>query len=280
MSLITIDENKCLRDGICVQVCPAKVIKIRGKNPYPSAVKRAENFCINCGHCVVVCPKGALTHKFMKPEECSSIPREALPNSEQTGIFLSSRRSVRVYKDQPVSRVVLEKLINITSYAPSGHNDHPVNWLVVENRNEVKELASLVVEWMKLTLQEDPQAARSWGFEIFISMWKRGVDLILNDAPHVILSHAKENQPIPGGSALCQLDCIIATTYLELAAYSMGLGTCWAGFLMWAAKAYPAIKQFLGIPEGHEIYSALMTGYPKHEYHRVPLRNKPIINWK
>lgn len=280
MGLITVDENKCQRDGICVQVCPSKVIKIRGKNAYPSVMKRAEDFCIKCGQCVAVCPQGALTHKLMKPEECPLVPSESLLDTEQVRIFLTSRRTVRVFKEQPVSRVVLEKLINITGYAPSGHNDHPVNWTVVENRENMKELASLVVEWMKIALQEDPRAAHSWGFEIFINMWERGVDLILNDAPHVILSHAKENQPIPGGSTLCQVDCIIATTYLELAAYSMGLGTCWAGFLMWAARAYPAIKKFLNLPEGHVIYSALMTGYPKHKYCRIPLRNKPEINWR
>lgn len=278
--MITIDENKCLRDGICVEICPSKVIKVRGKNPYPSAVKRAEAFCINCGQCVAVCPRGALTHKNMKPEECLPVSREALPGFEQVNLLLSSRRSVRVYKDQPVSRAVLEKLIDLTGYASSGHNDHLVNWTIVENRNAVKELASMVADWMKLTLQEDSQIARSWGLDIFLTMWERGSDLILYDAPHAILIHSKEKQPIPGGSSLCRLDCIIAGAYLELAAYSMGLGTCWAGFLIWAAKSYPAIKQFLDIPEEHEVYGALITGYPKYKYHRIPLRKKPVINWK
>ena len=52
---IVIDPKKCISCGICVEVCPLKVIK--PKTPHPKIdVKR----CIFCGHCVEACPVGAV----------------------------------------------------------------------------------------------------------------------------------------------------------------------------------------------------------------------------
>ena len=56
MSLFTINQEKCKRDGICAKDCPAQVIVWKNKDDFPMPAKDAEEFCINCGHCVAVCP--------------------------------------------------------------------------------------------------------------------------------------------------------------------------------------------------------------------------------
>jgi nitroreductase/NAD-dependent dihydropyrimidine dehydrogenase PreA subunit len=273
MSIFTIDDAKCNRCGICVLECPPRIIEIKEPEALPSVVKDQEDRCITCGHCVSVCPFGAIALKAMKPEECAPLSRELLPTAEQVEHFLKSRRSIRVYKDEPVPHELLEKLIDIARYAPSGHNAQPVHWLVVEDPREVRQLAALVIEWMNMLIRKSPRMSELFHFDLFVSAWEQGEDRVLRGAPHVIVAHAPKDTP------MAQENCSIALTYLELAAYSQGLGACWAGYLL-AAASSPAMITALRLPGGHKCFGAMMVGYPKHEFKRIPLRNEPSIIWR
>ena len=35
----------------------------------------------------------------------------------------------------------------------------------------------------------------------------------------------------------------------------------------------------LALPEGHQPVGALMAGYPRFGYQRLPLHNPPVISW-
>jgi nitroreductase len=67
---------------------------------------------------------------------------------------------------------------------------------------------------------------------------------------------------------------------LDLAAPSFALGTCWAGFLMMAASHWPPLQNALSLPEGYACFGAMMIGYPKYKYQRLPLRKEPDIMWQ
>lgn len=274
MSLFTINRDKCKRDGICVAECPMGLIEMTGKDAFPSPVEGAGELCVNCGHCVVVCPQGALSLKTTKPEDCFPVQKDLLPGPEQAEHFLSARRSIRTYKKQPVEHDTLSKLIDIACYAPSGHNMQPVQWLVIEDSGEVKRLAGLVVDWMRFMIQEKPEMARPMHMDRIVASWEIGEDRICRSAPHVIVAHS------PGTLAIAQSSCTIALTYLELAAFSMGLGACWAGYFNAAANLYPPMTRALGLPEGHQSFGSMMIGYPRYHYHRIPLRNKSVVNWR
>jgi hypothetical protein len=47
-----------------------------------------------------------------------------------------------------------------------------------------------------------------------------------------------------------------------------------------AMTFYPPMAQALALPEGHQCYGAMMIGYPKHRYHRVPTRKEPAVTWR
>jgi ferredoxin len=38
MSLFTVDQKECRRDGLCVAECPAKLIEIIGKEGFPTPI--------------------------------------------------------------------------------------------------------------------------------------------------------------------------------------------------------------------------------------------------
>lgn len=274
MTLFTVDADKCNRDGICVDECPIKIISRKDKASVPEPVPGADELCINCGHCVAVCPTGALTHKAMGPEDCPPVNREWLLDPEQAEHFLRQRRSIRTYKDEAVDKQTIGELIRIASHAPSGHNTQPVHWHVIHDTGELKRQIGHVADWMRYMMKEQPDMANMMHMDMIVAAWDMGVDVICRGAPHVIVAHGAKADPT------AQNACLIAMAYLDLAAPPLGLGTCWAGFYQIAAMHWPPLQEALGLPEGHVSHAAMMVGYPKYKYHRMPLRNAPQISWQ
>ncbi len=274
MPLFAADKEKCEQDGLCVAECPVGIMEFKDKNQVPTPTDDADELCINCGHCVAVCPHGAMSHKNMTPEQCPPVRRDWLLNPEQVEHFLRSRRSIRTYKEQPVEREVLTKLIEIARFAPSGHNLQPVRWLVFYNGKEVRRLAGLVIDWMGDLLEKGTPLAKALHMDRVVAAWESGVDRICRGAPHVIVVHApKEERTAPPA-------CTIALAYLELAAPSFGLGACWAGYFHAAANLWPPMREALDLPTKHTPFGAMMIGHPKYNYQRLPLRNEPHIIWR
>ncbi|SLM29618.1 putative Nitroreductase family protein (NADH dehydrogenase/NAD(P)H nitroreductase) [Desulfamplus magnetovallimortis] len=269
MSLISIDIEKCVKDSICAAECPVKIIDL--KNGFPEIMSGGEVFCINCGHCVAVCPTAAISHKKVTPEDCLEIREDLKIETEQAEQFFRQRRSIRTYKKKPVEKELLEKAITLASHAPSGHNRQPVNWHVIYDREELVSLCAHVIDWMKWMIKEQPETATFFGLEMIVQGYEAGVDLITRDTPHLILAHGHQK------SLAAQPACIIAMTWLELSLPSFGLGGCWCGFFNSAAMFWPPLQKALGLPEGHMSYGAMMVGYPKYAYHRMPPRNAPKI---
>jgi ferredoxin len=88
MNLITIDQSKCNRDGICVAECPARIIRMESKKSYPTPTLDFEDTCLKCGHCVTVCPTGALSLDWLNPDDCKPINQELVLTPEQAEQFL------------------------------------------------------------------------------------------------------------------------------------------------------------------------------------------------
>jgi len=172
MSFINIDADKCRRDGICVAECPAKIIKmIKG---VPFTAPSAESACIKCGHCVAVCPEGALSLFNLSPEECHPVNPDLHLSTDQAGHFLRSRRSIRSYKKKPLGRDKIEQAISIASCAPSGSNKQPVRWNIIYEKEQVSHIGSLVVDWMRHTIQSDPETASKLFLNVLVNSWDKG----------------------------------------------------------------------------------------------------------
>ncbi len=273
MGHFSVNTELCKKDGICAEVCPIGIIEIINESSFPSLIQGADQLCIGCGHCAAVCPHGAASMDSMNAETCRIVRKDMLPGSEQIQHFLECRRSIRKYRNKPVEKKILEGLIRIACFAPSGHNSRPVRWLVVEKKTRVEHLAELVVDWMRLMITDKPDVAEPMRLDRVVSAWDKGNDRVLRDAPHLIVAYADKN------FFHSPTSCIISLTYLELAAASMGLGACWAGYFNRAASSYPPLMEELGLPPDHQCYGAMMIGYKKYEYKRIPLRNEPEVVW-
>lgn len=273
MALFQINQKTCNQDGFCAAVCPSQIIDFQ-KGRYPGLKSGAEAACIRCGHCVAICPTGSLDHEAMAAEQCPPVQPDLKLSAEHTEHFLRSRRSIRVYKKKALEEGRIERLIRMARYAPSGRNTQGVGWLVLGQTDEIRRIAEGVADWMHWIIDNDPKTAASMHLDKTLAYWEKGIDIIFRGAPVVIVAHAEEENP----RALTT--CTIAMSYLELAATGLGLGCCWAGYFMKAADEYPPLLQALALPEGHRCYGAMMAGYPKLNYHRLPLRNEPNITWR
>ncbi|MCB2189268.1 MAG: nitroreductase family protein [Deltaproteobacteria bacterium] len=273
MNTLLVDHEACKQDGLCVAECPMQILELDDAK-HPRFVPEGADFCIQCGHCVAVCPHGALGLTAMPAYECPPLKKELNISAAQAEQFLRSRRSIRQYKDEAVGQETLAELLRLASYAPSGHNWQPLSWLVISGRDKVHELAGYVAEWMRWMLKEQSETALAMHMDVVIQRWEEGKDRILRNAPHVVIAHAPEvdRSALSAG--------ITALAYLELAAPSLGLGTCWAGFFNAAAQFFPPLQEKLALPQGHKAVAAAMVGYPNVKYYRLPLRKSPIIAWR
>ena len=271
---VTIDTDLCIDCNICIQVCPLGILAndLEGR---PTVREGEAELCIRCGHCLSSCPNGALSLPFMKYEDCIEVVSPSDQSYDWLKSLVANRRSIRIYKDCVVPRPLIEELIQASSYAPTARNLQPVEWLVVYERNEVYRLCEIVIGWMKqMSSLEDSSIFPSLLMDKMIKDWESGQDRISRGAPHVIFAYGPESLPASLGS------CFISLTTMELLTYSNGLGACWAGYLNIAANNHPPMLEALGLPGGHMPVGALMLGYPKYPYYRVPQRNQPVVTWR
>lgn len=266
--MIFSDKDKCKRCGACAAECPYKLI-VEDKEGFPKLRLAAKKTCFACGHCVAVCPTQALTlpempvTEILTPEQCDPLLKELKVNREEADQFLRSRRSIRSYKSKLIPDDDIKEMLRVASFAPSAKNGQPASWIVTRNPEVTQELVGHVVHYMAINNV----------FPGVIKNWKKGVDTVLHGAPHVAIAHASEDGFHPAE------DCALAAAYLELAAHARGIGACWAGFLMEAAEGCAALREQLSVPEGHGVHAALMLGYPKYRYHRIPRRKDVEIRW-
>ncbi|MCX5708956.1 MAG: nitroreductase family protein [Candidatus Omnitrophica bacterium] len=273
MSLFTVDKAKCRKDGFCAAECPVQIIRIEASSKLPVLIEGGEERCINCGHCVAVCPHQAFRLSSMALEDCPELPQGWELAPEQVSQLLKARRSIRVYKEDPVSEEIFLKVLDAARYAPSGMNRQPLRWLIIREPQKVQELARLTIDWMRALIKDNSPLAQSLRAENLVLAWDKGQDLICRRAPHLVVPYGLKEDFTALGAAT------IALTYLELAALPFELGTCWAGYANMALNKYPLAREFTGISKRCDFLGAMMIGYPKLKYYRFPLRNVPQIKW-
>jgi nitroreductase/NAD-dependent dihydropyrimidine dehydrogenase PreA subunit len=270
--MITVNRETCTKCGLCAKVCPDNFIYFKANN-YPRPIPGFDLLCIKCGHCVGVCPTASLTHQAVPVEKCPAIKPELRINAEQCEQFIRARRSIREYKNEAVPRELIERLIDIAHYAPTGHNGQEVEWLVVDKKETLLEIEKAGIGWMREMITRQPQMAEMMDFKARVVHQEKNLNTFLRGAPVLVCAIGDKTNPMTA------TDCVIAMTTLELAATSLGLGGCWAGFISFMAASYPPVQSILNIPAGKAGYGFMMLGYPQYRYARLIARQPAPIIW-
>jgi len=269
MDLIKVDQEKCIRCGFCVDICPTNVIIMGRDGP-----QATEQHCMACGHCVAVCPEAALDNVQAPLSKQVSLEKTPFLDANSAACFLRSRRSIRRYKQAAVAHEKILQLLDIARLAPSGGNLQGITYHVFDNPDTLRKITAATVDWM----ESQVQAGSPWGpyFAGRVETYrKNGQDVILRDAPCLIVATvAKAFLPLGRDNTHFSL------AYSELYAPAIELGTCWAGFLeMCATAGYQPLAELLNLPEDMTVTGGLMVGYPQYKYKRLVDRNPLQVTW-
>ena len=274
MLTLTIDSEKCTHCGLCCKMCISGILEMKDKDSAPTTVRDNEKYCLHCGHCQAFCPSGALLFDYEDSEKKSYEPVETTITPEQLGHYIRMRRSIRHYKKERVDKAVIENIMDVVRYAPTGKNTQCISWLVIHNPEEVKRLASMVIDWMRHMTEQKSPMAEQFMFPRLVEAWNSGYDIICHGAPHLFIACAPEANPI------APVDGLIALSYLDITLPAFGLGSCWAGFFDVATKYWKPLRDALQLPPGHVPIGTLMAGYPAHRSRHVPPRSRAKITWR
>jgi nitroreductase/NAD-dependent dihydropyrimidine dehydrogenase PreA subunit len=290
---ITIDPDVCHKDGLCSMACTYGIFVQEDKDTIPKIDEVMLEKCYRCGHCVAICPHGAISHSHFPEGTVKPIEPEKIPSYDQVLELIRSRRSKRLFKDTPVERDVLEKVMEAARFAPSQHNDQSTEFFVVQDKMIIHEITAITAEGIgKLAgYTKNPIARmmmrRAMGrrgaetliklapeMEGLVTLFKSGTDWILRNAPVLVLFCADN-----AGGTFSSVNANLALHNATLAAETVGLGCFYAGFIVTTAERDDRIGKLIALPETHMIYGALAMGYPRLKFKKWPERNPAKITW-
>ena len=158
---------------------------------------------------------------------------------------IKGRRSIRVFQNRDIPPETVDRLIDAARWAPSAGNIQPWEFIIVRKPETKRKLAEAALE-----------------------------QTFIEEAPVVIVVCADENRSSQGygtrGKTLyCLQDTAAATQNIHLAAYALGLGTCWVG-----AFREDEAKKILNIPSGVRPVAIIPVGYPAEK--PQPRNRRPI----
>ena len=281
---VTIDEQLCNGCGLCVKVCRGAPLVMEGKRV---KVDQSLGFgCIACGHCVTICPKNAITvrGRDFGPEDVSPMPKkEARADYDSLRNLLLSRRSVRDFKDKPVEREFIDKILEAASSAPMGLPPSDVQVLVFEGFEQVQALRNDLYDEMKkwrwmtrgvgaILMRPFMSKAASEAMREFvgpvIDMYEQkaneGVDWFLYGAPLALYFYTSPYAD--------PVDPYIPATYAMLAAQSLGLGSTMLGFPGMVIMRSKLLQKKYGIDAVNGSGLMLIVGHPAVRFSKVVTR--------
>lgn len=180
---------------------------------------------------------------------------------------LTTRRSVRKYTDEPLSRETLTALLQAAVQTPSGMNAQPWAFAVLQGADKLTGYSEATKAFMLANLDKFP------GLEGYRDFFASPDSNIFYHAPALILVCAK-----PVG-VTADADCTMAAYSLMLAARDMGLGSCWIGFFS-MMLADPAFRAELGIPADYRPIAPIIIGHPDGDMPAVEKAAPEIICWQ
>ncbi len=266
-----VDQTLCTKCGECAADCPAKIINLDGE--FPAIQTEMEAACYRCQHCLAICPTAAVSILGLRPEASIPLPGvRQIANDLET--LIKGRRSVRRYQDENLEPALINRLLAVAWHAPTGMNSRQVHFNVVDDRTVMQSVRREALARLTDLVQNNGLPPGLEFFAKFVQLWnEKGIDIIFRGAPHLLVTSAPKECVSP------VQDCLIALSYFELFAQSLGVGTVWSGLAKWTIDDLaPSLRSRLGIPDHHVIGYAMAFGKPAVSFQRTVQHNSPLIN--
>lgn len=266
----TIDHDLCIQCGACVDDCPFHIIEMAPD--YPALNPARIHHCIQCQHCLAVCPTGALSILGRDPKDSLPLP-QSLPSAHQVAALIRGRRSIRRFHPEPLEPGSIESMLRTVANAPTGKNNRQCLFTVIEDPASMDRFRTETMAGLRQAVAEKRLTQGLSYFRHVVSAWDSGRDIIFRGAPHLLMVSAPSTASTPDA------DILIAMSYFELLAASMGVGTLWNAMIRWAFTLLTTdMYQRLGIPDDHVKGYVLLFGRPAVRYHRTVQRDSARIN--
>lgn len=291
MSKNTINHETCKKCGLCIEICPVNMIEF-DESGLTNFILERENICLECGQCMAVCTTDSITvAKFTYEENFNKLPKHKIDYQEFID-FISSRRSVRNFKDKKVEKKVINKILDSLKYAPYGAEPNKVEVTVINNRETIEKILPYAEKFLDDIIKwvDSPIVSRiikhKKGIETFNTLknhlypmsklqnykLKYG-DRITRGAPAILIFHAEK------GAEEHTHNALIYGTYSMFAIHSLGLGGSMNGIMPASINKVKEIRNIFRIPDNHEAIISLTFGYPKYKYQKAIKRESKNINW-
>jgi nitroreductase len=205
---------------------------------------------------------------------------------------ITTRKSIRRYKADPIPDETLDKVLEAARWAPTGENYQPWRLIVIkdpETKNKIGDLArigsgSRMTAWYCLgEMQErfagiqDPVRRA----EVLRFMYSGEVSEFARQAPVIIAIIGT----LMEGSVDVPYDLSACIENILLEAHSLGLGACWVHGPVASTRDAAKFKKILKIPTGmgeYKVIAYIALGWPA-EARRHPRPKKPleeIVYWE
>lgn len=265
--MIEINAERCIGCGACIDDCFAGVMKIVDGVAVP--VKKN---CNCCGHCIAVCPENAiklLDHDMSEVIELADMDYKISPQTYLNHI--KARRSIRHFTDRKVTDQELDMIIETGRFSPTGSNLQNVSYFICQD--DIVNFRDMIMEELKLIGEEElvsagpnSRYARFW-LNMYEDYKTNGTDKLFFNAGTVIV--VASGFPQAG---------LIAASHMESMVYCLDLGMVYSGFTMRAISHSEKLKEYIGLKEDYQVYTALVIGEPDIEFRRtVPRRKADVI---
>lgn len=177
---------------------------------------------------------------------------------------IKERRTTRKFKPEQIKEEELQAIIEAGLYAPSGTNQQPWHFTVIQDQNIID---GMDFESKEILKQSDNEFMRKAGLnEKFLPSYS---------APTVILVSGLNN------NHYTEVDCAAATQNMLLAAHSLGIASCWCAavsLVFNGAKKEEFISK-LNIPENYTSFYAVLLGYSDNTPSKAPKRKENTVNY-
>lgn len=293
LDVLTINRETCRVCGLCGEICPMQIMK---RDAGDRMVLRPDRLplCIGCGQCMAICPTQSIVADGLAySRDLFSLP-EGRPAEMPFLEMITSRRAIRNFKDQPVPRELLEKVVQAITFAPPGFTPIKTEIVVVQDtvviRKALPEMVRVydgLVKAMRhplarLFIRRKVGAAKFKTLEDHVvplmdsrlpELMEGTEDTITRYAPAMIVFHADRD------AENYEADIYIALTYGFLAAHALGLGGTAIDLIPPAIEKSPELKKLFSIPDNNVAVAALILGYPKYRYQRGIKRELRSVTW-